>query len=87
MFHQPSSGLHQPLLQTRQRPVLDPSGQSADAAWYGSSSLSASRTWFERKRGQERRVIFTCRSPNVKPNPQTSLETILVENWLRKPAA
>src|SRR5208337_1399564 len=28
MFHQPPSGLHQPLLQTRQRPVLDPSGQS-----------------------------------------------------------
>jgi hypothetical protein len=27
MFHQPSSGLHQPLLQTRERPVLDPSGQ------------------------------------------------------------
>jgi len=27
MFDQPSSGLHQPLLQTRQRPVLDPSGQ------------------------------------------------------------
>jgi hypothetical protein len=24
---------------------------------------------------------------NVKPNPQTSLETILVENWLRKSAA
>src|ERR1035437_4438932 len=27
MFDQPSSGLHQPLLQTRQRPVLDSLGQ------------------------------------------------------------
>src|ERR1039457_5250957 len=27
MFHQPSSGLHQPLLQAGQRPVLDPLGQ------------------------------------------------------------
>jgi len=28
MFHQPPPGLGQTLLQTRQRPVLDPSGQS-----------------------------------------------------------
>ena len=27
MFHQPSTGLHQPLLQARQRPVLDSLGQ------------------------------------------------------------
>ena len=27
MFHQPSSGLHQPLLQTGKRPVIDSSGQ------------------------------------------------------------
>jgi hypothetical protein len=48
MFYQPSSGLHQPLLQAGQGPVLDPSGQTQPPRWLqpGSNERSGKRLEF-----------------------------------------
>src|ERR1035437_8873097 len=68
MLHQPSSSLHQPLLQAGQGqfsiPLGKPSRRHKFPRLYA-SRLSASRTWFERNRWQESRVILTACFPSL----------------------
>ena len=69
LLHQPASGFHQPLLETRERPALDPRRQDQPAPEgaqvVGPGHSVAGRTSFARNRWHDSRVQWVACLPSL----------------------